>query len=107
MSGFAPYSSLDEVEQLQLHFGADAAERGELDARLLAAEVAPRLAERADRPLQVAEHLPVENVAQPLRTDDQVADPEVAVDQYRRLGHGRALAQPAQAELEGRVGLVH
>src|SRR5919206_2285924 len=86
----AQHSSLDEVEQLELHLGADAAERGELDARLEAAEVAPGLAERAERPLQVAQRLPVED---PLGVDGAAAGTLVGGVE------GRALADAADRQV--------
>src|SRR2546428_13436071 len=47
------------MEQLELHLGRKAPDDGELDAALLSRKVAARLGERADRPLQVADDLPV------------------------------------------------
>ena len=49
---------VDEVEQLVLHLGGEAAEHGELDRALLAVEVPPRLGQAAGRPFDVAEDLP-------------------------------------------------
>ena len=56
--------SLDQVEQLVLHLGREPAEDRQLDAPLLAAEVAASLRERPDRPLAVAEHLPDEQLVE-------------------------------------------
>src|SRR2546425_10813315 len=47
------------MEQLELHLGRKTPDDGELDAALLSRKVAARLGERADRPLQVADDLPV------------------------------------------------
>src|SRR2546430_3165877 len=47
------------MEQLELHRGGEPPEHGELDAPLLSREVAARLRERADGPLQITDHLPV------------------------------------------------
>src|SRR5438093_1596314 len=47
------------MEQLELHLGRKAPDDGELDAALLSRKVAARLSERADRPLQVPDDLPV------------------------------------------------
>ena len=53
-----------QIEQLVLHLGREPAEDRELDAPLLAPEMAPGLRERADRPLAVAEHLPGEQLVE-------------------------------------------
>src|SRR5436309_2574826 len=47
------------MEQLELHLGGEPPEHGELDAALLSREVAARLSERADGPLEIADDLPV------------------------------------------------
>src|SRR2546428_10987146 len=47
------------MEQLELHLGGEPPEHGELDAPLLSREVAARLRERADGPLQIADDLPI------------------------------------------------
>src|SRR5438093_4703309 len=49
---------LDQIEQLVFHLGRQPAEDRKLDAPLPAAQVTARLRQRADRPLDVAEHLP-------------------------------------------------
>src|SRR2546423_3599932 len=45
--------------ELDLHLGGEPPEHRELDAALLSREVAPRLRERADGPLQIPDDLPV------------------------------------------------
>src|SRR3954465_2338650 len=50
--------ALDQVEQLVLHLGGHPPEHRVLDAAILAVEVAARLCETSDRPLDVAEYLP-------------------------------------------------
>src|SRR5437879_2125833 len=47
------------MEELELHLGGEPPEHCELDAPLLPGEVATRLRERADGPLQIADDLPV------------------------------------------------
>src|SRR2546429_984799 len=47
------------MKELELHLGGEPSEHGELDAPLLSREVAARLRERADGPLQIADDLPV------------------------------------------------
>src|SRR5512146_3063664 len=51
-------TALDQVEELVLHLGRHPAEDGVLHAAVLAAQVAAALRQAADRPLDVAEHLP-------------------------------------------------
>src|SRR5829696_10343146 len=53
---------VDQIQKLVLHLGGEPAEHGELDAPLLAVEVAPRLGQAAGRPLDVAEDLPDEQL---------------------------------------------
>src|SRR2546430_7844317 len=47
------------MEEVELHLGGEPPEHRELDAPLLSREVAARLRERADGPLQIAHDLPV------------------------------------------------
>src|SRR5438128_3663653 len=47
------------MEKLELHLGGEPPEHRELDAPLLSREVAARLSERADGPLQIPNDLPV------------------------------------------------
>src|SRR5438445_69922 len=47
------------MEQFELHLGGEPSEHRELDTPLLSREVAARLSERADGPLQIADDLPV------------------------------------------------
>src|SRR5438132_9605582 len=47
------------MEELELHLGGEPPEHRELDAPLLSREVAARLRQRADGPLQIADDLPV------------------------------------------------
>src|SRR5207245_7469823 len=81
---------LEEMEQLELHLGGKAPEHGELDAPLLSREVAARLGERADGPLQIAHDLPVvERRERDLPTGERVVALEVRLD----------LADAAEAQL--------
>src|SRR5256885_15910153 len=75
------------MEQLELHLGRKAPDDGELDAALLSRKVAARLGERADRPLQVADDLPiVERAERDVPPAQRVVALEVRLD----------LAHPAQ-----------
>src|SRR5918912_3488828 len=49
---------LDHAQRLELYLRADAAQTGQLDAAVQAAEMPRRLAKRADGPAHVAEELP-------------------------------------------------
>src|SRR5258706_5897988 len=50
---------MEEMKELELHLGGEAPQHGELDAPLLSRQVAARLCEGADGPLQIAHDLPV------------------------------------------------
>src|SRR2546428_1145770 len=78
------------MEQLELHLGGEPPEHRELDAPLLSREVAARLRERADGPLQIADDLPVvERRQRDVPTGDRVVALEIRFD----------LADAAEAQL--------
>src|SRR5256885_9504026 len=78
------------MEQLELHLGGEPSEHGELDAALLSREVAARLRERADGPLQIADDLPVvERRERDVPAGERVVALEVRLD----------LAHAAEAQL--------
>src|SRR5579872_61324 len=50
--------------------------------------------------------LPIQNGAQPFRTNDEIAHPKVAMDERRSLERRRMEAQPPQTELKRRMALA-
>src|SRR4051794_26802979 len=84
--------ALDQVEQLVLHLHGHAPEHRVLDAAVLPVEVAARLREAADRPLDVAEHLPhAQLVERDVATGELVVALEVGLD----------VADPAEVPVVG------
>src|SRR5438874_7728765 len=78
------------MKELELHLGGEPPQNGELDAPLLSREVAARLGERADGPLQIADDLPVvERRERDVPAGERVVALEVRLD----------LADAAQAQL--------
>src|SRR5436190_23273969 len=78
------------MKELELHLGGEPPEHRELDAPLLSREVAARLGERADGPLQIADDLPVvERRERDVPAGERVVALEVRLD----------LADAAQMEL--------
>src|SRR2546428_5002165 len=78
------------MEQLELHLGGEPSEHVELNAPLLSREVAARLRERADGPLQIADDLPVvERRERDVPAGERVVALEVRLD----------LADAAEAQL--------
>src|SRR5438309_2381090 len=78
------------MKELELHLGGKPSEHGELDAPLLSREVAARLRERADGPLQIADDLPVvERRERDMPAGERVVALEVRLD----------LADAAEAQL--------
>src|SRR5438874_13674139 len=78
------------MKKLELHLGGKPPEHRELDAPLLSREVAARLGERADGPLQIADDLPVvERRERDVPAGERVVALEVRLD----------LADAAQAQL--------
>src|SRR2546423_7171897 len=76
--------------ELELQLGGEPSEHGELDAALLSREVAARLRERADGPLQIADDLPVvERRERDVPAGERVVALEVRLD----------LADAAEAQL--------
>src|SRR5215208_7652693 len=69
--------ALDQVEQLVFHLRSHPPEYRVLDAAVLAVEVAARLRATADRPLDVAEHLPD---AQLVEREVATGEPVVALE---------------------------
>src|SRR5882762_8406116 len=78
------------MKELELHLGGEPPEYRELDAPLLSREVAARLRERADGPLQIADELPVvERRERDVPAGKRVVALEIRLD----------LADPAKAQL--------
>src|SRR5438046_9578581 len=78
------------MEKLELHLGGKPPEHRELDAPLLSREVAARLGQRADGPLQIAHDLPVvQRGERDVPTAERVVTLEIGLD----------LADSAQAQL--------
>src|SRR5438445_8704648 len=78
------------MEELELHLGGEPPEHRELDAPLLSREVAARLRQRADGPLQIADDLPVvERRERDVPAGERVVALEVRLD----------LADAAEAQL--------
>src|SRR5207249_5801310 len=78
------------MEKLELHLGGKPPKHRELDAPLLSREVAARLGKRADRPLEIADDLPVAKRGErDMPTRERVVPLEVRPD----------LADAAQVEL--------
>src|SRR5437773_11252441 len=78
------------MEQFELHLRGEPSKHRELDAPLLSREVAARLGQRADGPLEIADDLPVAK-----RGERDVATREHVVPLEVRLD----LADAAQVEL--------
>src|SRR5438445_12783452 len=69
------------MEQLKLHLGGEPPKHRELDAPLLSREVAARLGQRADGPLEIADDLPVaERGERDVPTGERVVPLEVRLD---------------------------
>src|SRR2546426_2640225 len=69
------------MKELELHLGGEPSEHGELDAPLLSREVASRLRERADGPLQIADDLPVvERRERDVPAGERVVSLEIRLD---------------------------
>src|SRR5712691_3470163 len=78
------------MKELELHLGGQSPEDRELDAPLLSREVAARLGERADGPLQIADDLPiVERRRRNVPAGERVVALEIRLD----------LADSAEAQL--------
>src|SRR5438093_10991668 len=78
------------MEQFELHLGGEPSEHRELDTPLLSREVAARLGQRPDRPLEIADDLPVAKRGErDVPTRERVVALEVRLD----------LADAAQVEL--------
>src|SRR3979411_2821344 len=78
------------MKELELHLGGEPPEHGDLDAALLSREMAARLRERADGPLQIAHDLPVvERRERDVSAGERVVALEVRLD----------LADAAQAQV--------
>src|SRR5260370_34094405 len=85
------------MEHLELHLGGKAPEHGELDAPLLSREVAARLGQRADGPLQIAHDLPVvERGERDVPAGERVVALEIRLDLA-----DATQAQPIDAEAPG------